>query len=279
MAELPIYPERGREAPGYALARKLERWRDAPAETWREASERMRVECAFETLGLTGAGVERGVVDRFAGEIAKRGARVEGDAFVLGQLEALESIEAAARGGRGLEVGLIRDVHRSANPPSEGEFRSKELTPQFRNTRSSRVSLIPARLQNLLDWLSGESGHSMFPAERMALWFARFLEISPFDGGNFRTAHLLVSYFALEKGYPPVSLRLADAEAIRAEVESALRFDTFPLVQRFSDALERSVSVLEQVAVAGAGGGGGGGGVGTGTGSGTGTGIDGGGGA
>lgn len=247
MAELPIYRERAGEAPGYALERRLVRLKGAAPERWREATDRLRVECALETLRLTGAGVEMSVVARYAGERLRQGGPVEGDALVLGQLEALERLESEARGGRGLGIELIRAVHRAANPPSEGEFRSKELSPQFRNTRASRVEFIPSRLQNLLDWLSGESGRSMFPAERMALWFPRFLEISPFERGNFRTAHLLVSFFALEKGYPPVSLRLAEAEEIRAEVERALLFDTFPLVQRFSAAIARSMSLLEQV--------------------------------
>lgn len=236
MAELPIYPERAREAPGYALERKLAQWKDAPVELWKEATDRLRVECALETLALTGAGV----VPRADG--------VEGDALVTGQLEALERLDSVVLAGRGLGTELIREVHRAANPPSDGRFRSTELPPQFRNTRPSRVEFIPSRLQNLLDWLSGESGRSMFPAERMALWFARFLEIAPFDRGNFRTAHLLSSFFALEKGYPPVSLRFADADEIRAEVERALLFDTFPLVQRFSDALGRSITAVEQIA-------------------------------
>jgi hypothetical protein len=250
MAELPIYPERGREAPSYALERKLARLKGAPVEKWREATHRLRVECAFETLRLTGAGagVERSAVARFAGERARLGGRVEGDALILGQLEALEAVESRAREGRGLGIDLIRDVHRFANPPSEGEFRSSELPPQFRNTRPSRVELVAARLHNLLDWLSGESGRSMFAAERMALFFPRFLEISPFDGGNFRTAHLLLSFFAFERGYPPVSLRLDEAEEVRSEVERAMLFDTFPLVERFSHALGRSMAVLDEVA-------------------------------
>jgi Fic/DOC family len=250
MAELPIYPERGPEAPGYVLERKRQQWTGVPAERVRAVHDRLRVDCVLETLGLTGVNVERSVVARCASEMARPGGRTEGDALgalIIALLEALASLEAAARGGRDLDIGLIREIHRAANPPSEGELRSQDLPPQFRNMRPSRVEFIPSRLQNLLDWLSGESGRSMFPAERMALWFARFLEISPFERGNFRTAHLVASFFALQKGYPPVSLRLDDADAIRAEVETALLFDTFPLVQRFSDALARSMTVLEQV--------------------------------
>jgi hypothetical protein len=42
-----------------------------------------------------------------------------------------------------------------------------------------------------------------------------------------------------------VTLRLEDAEAIRADVERAVRFDTLPLVERFSDALSRALAALE----------------------------------
>jgi fido (protein-threonine AMPylation protein) len=132
-----------------------------------------------------------------------------------------------------------------ANPPSDGALRTTDLKPQFGNARPSSPRFLEARLQDLLDWLASESGTSMFPAERMALWFPRFLEISPFDRGNFRTAHLFLSYFSRSAGFPPVTLQLSEAEETRSDVENALKFDTYPLVRRFSDALARSLLVLE----------------------------------
>ena len=88
----------------------------------------------------------------------------------------------------------------------------------------------------------------MFPAERMALWFARFVEIAPFPTGNFRTAHLRSSFFARTAGYPPVTLERNDAEALRDEVERAIAFDTAPLVSRFSEAISRSLRICEEAA-------------------------------
>jgi hypothetical protein len=42
-----------------------------------------------------------------------------------------------------------------------------------------------------------------------------------------------------------VSLKLEEAEAVRAEVERAFLFDTGPLVERFSTSLARAMDVIE----------------------------------
>lgn len=229
MPELPIHPGGGREAPGYALERRLTLLKGLPEDRRRGAHDALREASVAETLRLTGApGVEK-------------------DASLFeGALAALSLIETAASSGQELRLPLIREVHRLSSPHSVGEIRTADLAPQFENARVLSPRFIESRLQNLLDWLHGDSGRGMFPAERMALWFPRFLEIAPFDRGNFRTAHLFLSFFSCADGYPPVSLRFEEAEAVRGEVERAFLFDTGPLVERFSSALSRSIEALER---------------------------------
>ncbi len=229
MPELPIHPEGGREAPGYALERRLARCVGLSAAQRRTAHLGLRERSVLETLRLTGAAAEKD----------------SASPLFVGALEALSLIETRASSGKELDIRLIREVHRLANPPSEGEIRAADLAPQFQNARILSPRFIESRLQSLLDWLHGDSGRGMFPAERMALWFPRFLEIAPFDRGNFRTAHLFLSFFSCADGYPPVSLKFEEAEAVRGEVERAFLFDTGPLVQRFSSAIARAIEALE----------------------------------
>ena len=237
MPELPIHPDGGREAPGYALERRLTRLESLPAERRRRAHQGLRESSVLETLRLTGADASE--KDR------------ESPLFD-GSLEALALIETTASSGKELDLGLIREVHRLSSPPSGGEIRTRDLAPQFQNARILSPRFIESRLQNLLDWLHGDSGRGMFPAERMALWFPRFIEIAPFERGNFRTAHLFLSFFSCADGYPPVSLKFEEAEAVRGEVERAFLFDTGPLVQRFSSALGRAIEALESAGGEGA---------------------------
>lgn len=229
MPELPIYPERS-EAPGYALERRVAALRQNPPENLSDKLDRLRRECAIETLGLSGA--------------PQTGAEGD-DLLVRAQLEALAIIEASARDDEALDLGRILDVHRLTSGETDVAFRSKDVPPQFATARPSPPRFIEDKLKNLLGWLDAESARSMFPAERMSLWFGRFLEIAPFERRNFRTGHLLVSHFAVTKGYPVVSLRLQDADAIRNAVERAILFDTAALVTQFNDALSRGLDVLE----------------------------------
>ena len=236
MPELPIYPLK-REAPGYALEQRLNRLTAASDTGALRALHALRLELAVETLLLTGVAIER-----------DRAHEHEENETVRAQLEALAVIEKSAEERDEPDVELIRRVHQLANPGADGRFRASDTKPQFRNARPTPPRFIGVKLDNLLDWLSAESGRQMFPAQRMALWFARFVEIAPFERGNFRTAHLLLSFFACSAGYPPVSLRLDETEALRSDVECAIVFDTAPLVSRFSTAMSRALRVCEEAA-------------------------------
>ncbi len=232
MPDLPIYPEK-REAPGYALERRLSRLHESSSDSYSSALDTLRNQCANETLRLSGAPNES-----------------EKNELVEAQQAALALIEkAAAKASEpDLDLDLVREVHRIANPGSDGTFRDGDIAPQFKNARPSPARFIETKLDNLLQWLSTESGRDMFPSARMALWFARFVEIAPFEHGNFRTAHLLTNFFAATAGFPPVTLSLEDAESIRNEVERAIAFDTAPLVERFSRALENALRTCEEAA-------------------------------
>jgi len=229
MPDLPIYPEK-REAPGYALQRRLDRLHESSSDSYSATLDVLRKQCANETLLLTGAPNES-----------------ENSELVEAQLAALALIEkAAAKASEpDLDLDLVREVHCIASPGSDGKFRDGDIAPQFQNARPSPARFIAAKLDDLLQWLSAKSGREMFPAARMALWFARFVEIAPFEHGNFRTAHLLTNFFAATAGFPPVTLLFEDVESIRAEVERAIQFDTASLVERFSRALESALGACE----------------------------------
>ena len=233
MPDLPIYPQK-REAPGYALERRLNRLHESSSDAYSSTLEALRNHCAHETLRLTGASSAN-----------------EQSELVEAQQAALALIAKAAGDGSqpDVDLDLVREVHRMANPGSDGTFRDGDIAPQFKNARPSPARFIEAKLDNLLQWLSAESGRDMFPSARMALWFARFVEIAPFEHGNFRTAHLVTNFFAITAGFPPVTLAFEDAESIRIEIERAIEFDTAPLVERFSRALESALRSCEEAAL------------------------------
>ena len=248
MQSLPLHPS-GNPEHGLVLARRRDRLLERAAgnpDAFQKALNVLALECARETLRLTGADVSLPEVREAAIETEKPGPRLEPDrnraSLIQGQLAALRLMERRARSEPSLTVSLIRDVHRYSTPSADGSFRREPIASQFGRGSTGRAELVPLQLENLMEWLRVESGRSMYPPEKAALAFARFLEISPFPGGNFRTAHLLLSFFAFAEGYPPFFLRLEEAGEIRGEIQRAMDFDTLPLVSRLSSALARSLS-------------------------------------
>lgn len=248
MQDLPIHPSRGTEAPGVRLEKRRERLRTLPAAKYDRAIETLRLDCVFETLRLTGKGVSRELVSEVAGRQGAFAARHDDELLVSGQIAALDAVDEEAQTARDLTLSLIRRTHRLSSPPSDGSLRTEPIDPQFQGARTSPARFIEARLQNLLAWLAAESARSMYPPERMALFFARYVEIAPFPHGNFRSAHLLVNFFARSAGYPFVMFRLDEADGVREDVERAMRFDTLALVRRFTGAMERSLRACEEQA-------------------------------
>ena len=245
MRDLPLYPDRQQNT-GLALVRQRDALLSMASQSprkLREAVDALGRESVFETLRLTGASVTREAVAKGAGGAGEASDDAE-RALIQGHLHAFHVIEEGARSGDPLTPALVQEVHRLSMPhdPSAGVFRSQPIEAQFGTVPPSPPRLVSAKVDNLCDWLSVDSGRGMHPPEKAALAFARLLEISPFEHGNFRAAHLLLSFFALADGYPPFFLRFEQAEEVRQEVEGAMRFETLPLVNRLARALTESLS-------------------------------------
>ena len=120
-------------------------------------------------------------------------------------------------------------------------FRTNQIEPQFQGASLSPPQTVALRLGNLLEWVSGASGRDLETAPRAALFFARFLEISPFERANFRVAHLMLTFFALADDQLPIWFEVEDAPGIREDVSRAFRFDTAPLTERIEGSLHRSL--------------------------------------
>jgi Fic family protein len=112
---------------------------------------------------------------------------------------------------------------------------------QFEGVEPSRPEFIIDKLDNLSAWLDSDGVNSMSTPEKATLAFVRLLEIAPFERGNFRLAHLLLSYFAYRDQFPPLFLRADDIADIRREIAGALAFETKPLVDRLTDAQLASI--------------------------------------
>lgn len=242
---LPLHPGGGAPSgPPPGPAQELRARRDAVAAAlgesgWTEGVRALFPRAAAATMELTGAAVSEAEREAAAGAVVPSG--------VLGPpMAALAHLSEAAARDRNPTRRLAAEVHALAtSTPGPSPFRLEQIEPQFSGAGLSPPQTIAVRFDDLLEWISGGSGRDLETAPRAALFFARFLEISPFSRANFRAAHLLLTFFALADRQPPIWFEAADAAGIRSEVSRAFRFDTAPLTGRIEQALRRS---LDEVA-------------------------------
>lgn len=242
---LPLHPQAAAlPGPPPGPAQELRARRDTVAaglgETgWTRGVRALFPRAAGATLELTGSPVSDADREAASGAVVPPG--------VLGPpMAALAHLSEAAARDRDPTRQLAAEVHALATSgPAPSAFRLEQIEPQFSGAGLSPPQTIAIRFDDLLEWISGESGRDLETAPRAALFFARFLEISPFPRANFRAAHLLLTFFALADRQPPIWFEAADAAGIRSDVSRAFRFDTAPLTERIERALRRS---LEEVA-------------------------------
>jgi len=201
------------------------------------------------------------------------GARSEQDealASVVRDAQLLGSLELA-----GLVIGW--DEVRGPSPPPEvmalrkaqGLFKDGTVTrdrlqawhaavtgaaPGFRRTERARADgpppapaeFVESRLQLLEDWLAGDSGAELGPAQAAALALARILEVLPWDDGNGRVSRLAASHLMVRGGGRPPILVKGDRPRLEAAIQSAFRLDTEPLARLLQEASSRAVDVMLQ---------------------------------
>ena len=238
---LPLHPGAGAPrppGPGQEIRARRDRVRErAGSERWRAGCEALVVEAARATLQLTGASPSEAEI-----HAAREGAPTPAFGPSLG---ALGFLRRAAQ-DRDPTKQLISEVHAVASGlTGANSFRTHQIEPQFQGAGLSPPQTISLRLGELLDWISGASGKDLETAPRAALFFARFLEISPFERANFRVAHLMLTFFALADDQPPIWFEAEDAPGIREDVSRAFRFDTAPLTKRIERSLNRSLDRVE----------------------------------
>lgn len=234
---LPLHPEVTAprpQGPGQEIRARRDRLREQAGDReWLRGSEALVVDAARATLQLTGTSLSDEEI-----QAARDGMPPPAFGPALGALQLAQR----AAVDRDPTEELIASVHAiCAGHAGASPFRTVQIEPQFQGAGLSPPQTVPLRLGELLTWISGDSGRDLETAPRATLFFARFLEISPFERANFRVAHLMLTFFALADGQPPIWFEVEDASGIREDVSRAFRFDTAPLTERIEGSLHRSL--------------------------------------
>jgi hypothetical protein len=110
----------------------------------------------------------------------------------------------------------------------------------------------PAKIRELMEWYAEVSNHSeIHPVVAAALFHHRFASIHPFDDGNGRLSRILMNLILMQKGYPPVVIKMDDRQNYYALLSRADNGDGWPFIEYISERLVSSLQLFLKAAAGG----------------------------
>ena len=106
-----------------------------------------------------------------------------------------------------------------------------------------------AKMHDLMSWYREETTRGTTPlVEIVALFHHRFTAVHPFDDGNGRMSRLLMNLLLMQRGYPPVVLRLSEREEYLAALRSADRSENDDFVLLIAEHVLESLQLFIKAA-------------------------------
>ncbi len=124
-------------------------------------------------------------------------------------------------------------------------FRGGEGESQVETHRPAVPEALPLLLEHTLDWFATDSFAELHPAEQVTLFHLRMLDLQPFAKNNNRLVRLLMSFYTLRAGLPPVILVPEVEENYREAFGYAFQMITQPSLEVFAFLLQRTFDTTE----------------------------------
>ncbi|MFN8008081.1 MAG: Fic family protein [Terriglobia bacterium] len=125
----------------------------------------------------------------------------------------------------------------------KSRFRENDIASICEAHEPIEAELVPAVVENALQWFQAESFHQMHEIERTALVLTKLVDIHPFGEANGITVRLISNFSLLRAGYPPAILSPLKADAYALAIENAIRFHTQPLVDLLAEAAHETLCI------------------------------------
>jgi len=122
-----------------------------------------------------------------------------------------------------------------------GQFRQQSAAPLAPGHEPTEAELVGPVIINALGWFQSESFAQMHEVEKSALMLIKLLDIQPFEEANGRILRVFSNFFLLKAGYPPAVIPASRGSEYVLAVQSALRFETQPIIDLIADATDRSL--------------------------------------
>ncbi len=161
-------------------------------------------------------------------------------------MEGGTGVSSARAAFNGLSKESILSAHALTFPerPGAGQWRATPLQPIYRGQDCAPPEFIERSIDNMIVWLTAESFTQIHPIEQCALTMTRFIDVWPFEFGNFTIAILFGNLTLRRAGLTPFFVLPEHRKEFERAVAQAMTIDMQPLVNAIFQTVRKEMEAL-----------------------------------
>jgi len=247
------------------LQKEIESLRPINEDIEKKIWQKYRLDWNFHSNNLEGNSLSFGETKSFLLHgITAEGKPLKDHLDIKGHNEAILLLEDIVKQKRPLNETFIRELHelilhepyfKEAITP-DGTKTTKRIeigkykrTPNHVKTSTGEIFYFatpeetPAKMGDLLNWLSNAKNSDMHPLVIASEFHYRFVRIHPFDDGNGRMSRILMNLIFMTFGYPPVIIKTNDRVNYFKNLQLADGGNIEPFILYIGELLKQSIEL------------------------------------
>jgi Fic family protein len=257
-----------------SLKKQIDDMRPLPEDVEGKVMQKLRLDWNYHSNAIEGNRLSYGETVAFLMEgITAKGKPLKDHLDIRGHNEAINFLLSIVKDTRPITETNIRELHNMilVEPydvkaqTADGLATKKRITlgeykklPNHVKTATGETHYYatpeetPAKMQEMMEWYNKVTEstdiHAVVAA---ALFHHKFVSIHPFDDGNGRLSRILMNLILMQKGFPPVVIKMDDRTNYYSLLSRADNGDGWPFIEYIIDGLISSLQLYLKAATGG----------------------------
>ena len=254
-----------------ALKKQIDDMRPLQKDVEGRVMQKLRLDWNYHSNAIEGNRLTYGETIAFLMEgITAKGKPIKDHLDIRGHNEAINFLLSIIKDTRPISEADIRALHKmilvepydvKAQTP-DGLPTTKRITlgeykTSPNHVKTSTVEIhyyatpedTPAKMRELMEWYVEASNEmALHPVVIAALFHHKFVSVHPFDDGNGRLSRILMNLVLMQKGYPPVVIRMEDRQNYYSLLSRADNRENGPFIEYITERLMISLQLYLKAA-------------------------------
>jgi Fic family protein len=256
------------------LKNQIDALRPLPPDVEGRVMQKLRLDWNYHSNAIEGNRLSYGETIAFLMEgITAKGKPLKDHLDIRGHNEAINFLLSIVKDTRPVTEADIRALHKMTlveeydvkASTADGLPTTKRITlgeyktsPNHVKTATGEIHYYakpeetPAKMQELMEWyIEAIEQSDIHPLVTAALFHHKFVSIHPFDDGNGRLSRILMNLILMQRGYPPVVIKIEDRTNYYSLLSRADNGDEWPFVEYIAENMVGSLNLYLKAAKGG----------------------------